>query len=165
MTARIFLTCLVLAAVLHSPPRAAAQTDPAALAAAEDLVTLMSAGMLEQMSDQMVSALQTQLELALDTRLDDATIAAVHQEAKAILMVILADSMKAAPPIYARHFTAAELGDIAAFYRTPTGQKTIRVLPAVTGEAMQSMAPQIMAAQKLMLERVTAILRERGKIQ
>lgn len=40
-------------------------------------------------------------------------------------------------PIYDKHFTESELRDLVAFYKTPTGQKAIDVIPAVMGEAMQ----------------------------
>ena len=39
--------------------------------------------------------------------------------------------------LYARHFTAAELGEIIAFYRTPVGQKAIKQLPLIAQEAVR----------------------------
>ena len=39
-------------------------------------------------------------------------------------------------PSYAKHFTADELRDMIAFYRTPTGQKTIKVEPQIMAEGM-----------------------------
>jgi hypothetical protein len=39
-------------------------------------------------------------------------------------------------PIYDKHFTAGELRDLIAFYRTPTGQKLIEISPKMTMEAM-----------------------------
>ena len=38
--------------------------------------------------------------------------------------------------VYARNFTAAELHDVTAFYRTATGQKLLEKLPAVMQQAM-----------------------------
>lgn len=40
-------------------------------------------------------------------------------------------------PIYDKHFTEQELRDLVAFYKTPTGQKSIQVMPDVFKEAMQ----------------------------
>ena len=39
-------------------------------------------------------------------------------------------------PIYDKNFRKTELRDIIAFYRTPTGQKTITLAPTMTMEAM-----------------------------
>ncbi|HVG52261.1 MAG TPA: DUF2059 domain-containing protein [Xanthobacteraceae bacterium] len=38
--------------------------------------------------------------------------------------------------IYAQNFTAAELRDITAFYRAPTGQKLLEKLPAIAQQSM-----------------------------
>jgi len=41
-------------------------------------------------------------------------------------------------PIYDKNFTESELRDIIAFYRTPTGQKTITLAPKMMMEAMMA---------------------------
>lgn len=38
-------------------------------------------------------------------------------------------------PIYARHFTRAEIEELLAFYRTPLGRKLVAELPAITHES------------------------------
>jgi hypothetical protein len=38
--------------------------------------------------------------------------------------------------LYARSFTVAELNDLTAFYRAPTGQKFLEKLPAITQDSM-----------------------------
>jgi hypothetical protein len=45
--------------------------------------------------------------------------------------------------IYARHFTEQELADLVAFYATPTGQKSIEVMPQLMTEGMQAAAEHI----------------------
>jgi hypothetical protein len=44
---------------------------------------------------------------------------------------------KAAYPIYDKYFTADELRDLNAFYKTPTGQKSIKVMPGLVQESFQ----------------------------
>ena len=39
--------------------------------------------------------------------------------------------------IYAKRFTAKEIMEITRFYKTPTGQKAVRLLPEITTEAAQ----------------------------
>ena len=54
-------------------------------------------------------------------------------------------------PLYARHFTVAEIRQLAAFYKTPLGVKTIDTMPKVMNEAMQ-------AGQKVMTPRIAAAI-------
>ncbi|HEY0142443.1 MAG TPA: DUF2059 domain-containing protein [Thermoanaerobaculia bacterium] len=39
--------------------------------------------------------------------------------------------------VYAKYLTESELADLVAFYRTPTGQKSIQVMPQLMTETMQ----------------------------
>ena len=56
-------------------------------------------------------------------------------------------------PMYARHFTAAEIRQITAFYRTPVGAKMLQTMPALTGEAME-------LSQRLMQPRVQRMMQQ-----
>ena len=53
--------------------------------------------------------------------------------------------MKVESAVYARHLTLAELGDLMAFYKTPSGSKLITVQSALTAE-MSDEAEKIFAA-------------------
>jgi len=44
-------------------------------------------------------------------------------------------------PSYQKHFTKSEIDALTAFYGTPTGQKILKEMPAVTAEAMDTMMP------------------------
>jgi hypothetical protein len=44
-------------------------------------------------------------------------------------------------PVYQRHFTKGDVDQLVAFYSTPTGQKLVRELPAISAESMQAMMP------------------------
>ena len=50
-------------------------------------------------------------------------------------------------PLYDKFFSEQELRDLLAFYRTPTGQKSLKVMPELLAESMQQAAtvlgPQI----------------------
>jgi len=94
--------------------------------------------------------------------LADDTLAALRLEFERIQNSNLADLFKEAPAIYARHFTAAELRDLTAFYRTPTGQKALRVLPQVMGEVLATIMPRLQQVQAQTLEAFKRVLRERG---
>jgi uncharacterized protein len=45
--------------------------------------------------------------------------------------------LQAMIPVYEKHFTKRDIDDLVAFYSSPTGQKMLKELPAVTAESMQ----------------------------
>lgn len=47
-------------------------------------------------------------------------------------------------PLYDKHFTADELRDVIAFYRTPTGQKTMKEMPQMMGEIIGAISKEFM---------------------
>lgn len=64
-------------------------------------------------------------------------------------------------PIYDKNFTASELRDLIAFYRTPTGQKIIEISPKMTMEAMMAFSEKFMPKlQEFMKETAEAELAE-----
>jgi hypothetical protein len=88
----------------------------------------------------------------------DITIGAVMDAA----LARIGDLTDAFAVIYARNFTAQELRDITAFYRTPTGVKLLEKTPVITQESLaagqrfgQSIAGEM---QKRMIEE----LRKKG---
>jgi hypothetical protein len=57
-------------------------------------------------------------------------------------------------PVYQKHFTKGDIDALVAFYSTPTGQKLLQEMPAVTAEAMQSMMPLLQKHVEAMNERM-----------
>ncbi len=57
--------------------------------------------------------------------------------------------------IYAKYFTEAELADLAAFYATPTGQKTIEVMPHLMSEGMEAGASELGPKIEAVMKEVT----------
>jgi len=49
-------------------------------------------------------------------------------------------------PVYQRHFSKSEIEALIAFYSSPTGQKFLHEMPAVTAETMRAVYPRILAA-------------------
>jgi hypothetical protein len=54
-------------------------------------------------------------------------------------------------PLYARHFSADEVRQMAAYYRTPIGSKMIKLMPQIAAESMQ-------ISQKIMGPRLNAAI-------
>lgn len=62
--------------------------------------------------------------------------------------------LQAEVSVYQKHFTRGDIDALIAFYSTPTGQKFLRELPAITSEAMQATSPVIQRMMTKAMERV-----------
>jgi len=56
-------------------------------------------------------------------------------------------------PVYQRHLTKSDVEAMSAFYSSPTGQKLLREMPAMTAESMQAASPHIQALMDKVMER------------
>lgn len=170
-----FTSAPALAQATAAQPAAAtaAAVDPAAAAAVRELLAAMDykTVMLEsfkQMTASLPSAIKAGAEGAVraDPNLSDEQrakkLAEVEQGVPKIAAAIsrtysdptLVDEMlEAMVPIYARHYTADEMRQLATFYKTPVGAKTLRLMPQLMNEGMQVGQQIIMPRmQKLMQE-------------
>jgi uncharacterized protein len=69
------------------------------------------------------------------------------------------EMMQAMVPVYQKHLTKGDVDALVAFYSSPTGAKMLREMPAIMGEAMQSMMPimqKYMATVKDRIDQETA---------
>ena len=64
--------------------------------------------------------------------------------------------------VYARNFTAAELQQVSAFYRSPVGQKFLEKMPTITQESMQAGQKWGQTVAGEMRGRIIEELRKRG---
>ncbi len=129
------LAVILLLAGISERARAQDTASPEGLQAANELFTILSPDMMKQMMAQVNNLLWPMIEQkARAEKIDDATIGELRQEVERTQMQNLSEMMKAAPPIYARHFTVDELHQLIAFYRSPIGAKAMRELPQVMGE-------------------------------
>jgi len=140
--------------------------SPEALQAANELFSILSPDLMRQMMGQMTNLMWPALEQrARAEKIDDATIAELRQEFDRVQMKNLAEVMKAAPPIYARHFTADELRQLIAYYRSPIGTKAMRELPQVMGEFVATISPRMGEMQQEAMDGFNNILRQHGYLK
>jgi hypothetical protein len=99
------------------------------------------------------------IERRLSNQVDRAALAELR-----IHLDQIQDIMKDAPAIYARRFTAQELREIG-FYRTPTGQKSLREMPQVMAEAVALIVPRMADIQGEVQTSFGRVLRERCYIK
>ena len=147
--------------LLAAGPAGAQSPSPDTLAAARELIVTMRAA---DYFKTIMPAIVQQLKPAIVQNRPQ-----VERDYDAIMPLML-ESMNArvseiieqVAALYARNFTAAELNEVVAFYRGPTGQKFIQKLPLITQESMvigqrfgQSIATELRS-------RIVDELRKRG---
>jgi hypothetical protein len=155
---RSLAACLVL--TLMSAVPAPAQS-PDAVAAAKDLMVVMhSADNFKAIMPQLMAALKPAIVQGRpDVEKDYDTLVPVLIGAMTSRLDEMIDKIAG---IYARKFSAAELKEVANFYRGPTGQKFVQQLPGIMQESMtigQQFGQQLAGElQKRMIEE----LRKKG---
>jgi hypothetical protein len=170
MTTLRTLAVLALLALFGAPiglRPAAAQSPatPEALQAAKDLVSVVSKDTMGQLVTQVTGQVWPMIERGLRAKQPDisaAVLADLRKEFERIQMDYMSGLMNDAPVIYARHFSADELRELLAFYRTPIGAKALRELPQITAEVMALIMPRLQQVQQQTMGAFTKILRERG---
>jgi hypothetical protein len=172
----VALLICALFSVSTAPHRATAQDAQAqnaqsqnaqaeAMQAAKDLMAVMSVDTVRQMVQGMTNQVWPSIERELHGKrpdIDQATISELRTEFENIQMRYMAGIMTDAPKIYAKHFTAAELRDMLAFYKTSTGQKTLKVMPQVMTDIFAMIMPQMQGLQVQIITAFQEVLRKKG---
>jgi len=165
---------LLLGCVLLACPAKAQQTPAEAPATKEDVQRFfevmhtretMQAVMdamtkqMHQMTHQQAEANAGKLPPDFEERMNRMT----DEMLKAIPFDEMFDIMI---PIYQKHLTKADVDAMVAFYSTPTGQKVIREMPAMTQEAMQAIMPlmqkQMARMQQRLQDEIAQIVKQSG---
>jgi hypothetical protein len=55
-------------------------------------------------------------------------------------------------PVYQKHLSRADVGAMDAFYASPTGQKLLREMPAMTAESVQAANPHMQAMMEKIMD-------------
>jgi hypothetical protein len=155
----------VLAVLLFAAPvaaRAQGPGSPQAREAAQELLDVISGDMLGQMGRAMTAQVWPQLEAELGSKVAPAALTELRGEFEKMLERFLVESMKDAPALYAKHFSAQELRDITAFYKTPSGAKALQVLPAVTSEYFAMLMPRMESFQQEIAAMTLGVLQKHG---
>ena len=155
------LAVLLLAVSLAVPARA---QEPSAetLAAARDLSAIMTGDTVTQMTAAMAAQIWPAIEQQLGAKVDAATLAEMRTEFEGTLKAFTGEMLKDAPEVYARHFSAQELRDMVAFYKSPSGSKALHEMPKVMADVGLRMAPRLQTLQSDLDQRMGAILQKHG---
>jgi hypothetical protein len=160
---KLLFSAIVTALLNAAPVAAQPPNSPEALKAAEELFAILSKDILAQLSAGITAQAWPRIEAELGRTVDAATLAELRAEFDRVVHKFLTEAMKEGPPIYAKHFSAPELREVAAFYRSPTGAKALRLLPQVLLEFNTVMTTRLAGLEKELSEALDAVLRRRGK--
>jgi uncharacterized protein len=141
---------------------ARAQNAAEALQAANELTSIISADAVNQITRELAAGFWPNVENSLKSQVDDATLSELRADFDHRLAQFGAEAMKGAPAIYAKYFTAQELRDITAFYRTPTGAKALQTMPKVMFEYLAGVRPQVQEFQAGVRTSVQEIMQKHG---
>ena len=121
--------------------------------AIKELIHVMkNDSMINKMIDAMVPAMATQMQ----SEMKDSTAKARSGEVMKIAMETVKDlspkltDMMAS--IYEKYYTEKEINDFLVFYKSPTGQKSINIMPQIMkemmGEMMKNYIPEMQKTLK-----------------
>ena len=153
---------LLLLALSVALPARAQEPSPETMTAARDLSAIMTGDTITQLTAAMANQIWPSIEQQLGAKVDAATLAEIRAEFEGSLKAFTAEVMKDAPEVYARHFSAQELRDMVAFYKSPTGSKALHEMPKVMADVGGRMAPRMQTLQTDLDQRMRAILQKHG---
>ncbi|MBX9775127.1 MAG: DUF2059 domain-containing protein [Xanthobacteraceae bacterium] len=157
------IVLVLLLALSYLPARAQAPGTPEAQSAAKELLAIMSPDMIGQLTNSLIGQMWPQIERALSAKVGPEVMAEVRAEMESTLKTFVINATtNDAPVVYAKYFSAQELRDMAAFYKTPTGAKALRLLPQVTAEYFGIMMPRLEGFNRELQVRIQAILAKHG---
>ena len=144
---RLLLVCVCLlpliagGAALGQDPepveQAGAEVDPAAAGLAREIITMTQAGnSLEQMAARIVDQMVPAFERANPGEADRVR-EILETEFLAVFGQHQDQFIESMIPVYTTNFTVSDLEALAAFYRSPVGQKLIEAQPVVAEQAMR----------------------------
>ncbi len=162
-----FLAIILLgaSAVFAQQPTSAPGDTPASK---EDIQKLFEVMQIHQQMRQVMDAMTKQQSAMIDETLKKRyPQTSAEKIARANRMI--AETLKDMPmdamlddmiPIYQRHFSKTDIDAMSTFYASPTGQKMMREMPALTSESMQASYARMQKQMDTIQQRAEQIVKE-----
>jgi hypothetical protein len=156
---------LILAAAAFAQQPAPATDAPAAKEDIQHLFEVMQIHQqMRQVMDAMMKQQSTMIHETLKKRYPQTSAEKIAQADR-----LIQDTMKDMPmdailddmiPIYQRHFSKTDIDAMSTFYASPTGQKMMQEMPALTSESMQASYARMQKQMDAMMKRAEQIVKE-----
>lgn len=163
----VFLVTPMLLVSPFSISQGTAQNAPSpeALQAAQELMSMTSTSVVTQVVSDMTAQVWPTIEAAIrikNPQIDATTLATLRKDFEQVQVSAIVSGMKESAPSYARYFTAQELREIIAFYRTPVGAKAMIGMPLANSEIIKGIGPRMQMLSAMVNQRFALILQQRG---
>lgn len=163
----LLLVWAMVVGVISLSARSSAQNAPSqdALQAGKELASVITGQMVADAAIILTAQVWPSMESSLraqNPKLDAATLAELRREYERLITRNYAEVMTEAPVIYARYFTGQEMRDLVAFYGTPLGAKTLRVMPQAIADFTTTSIPRLQGLQEKVGLAFLNILQKRG---
>jgi len=162
---RISLVLLLLAATTAFAQQAAPGDAPASKEDIQHLFDVMQIHQqMHQVMDAMMKQQSTLIHETLKKRYPQSSADRIARADQ-----LIAETMKDMPmdamlddmiPIYQRHFSKTDIDAMSTFYASPTGQKMMREMPALTSESMQVSYARMQKQVDAIQQRAEQIVKE-----
>ena len=163
----LFLTALLLvsAAAFGQQSALPASDPPATKEDVQNLFQVMQVHQqMRQVMDAMLKQQSTMMHETLKRRYPQTSAEKIARADRMIedatkdmpLEAMLDDMI----PIYQKHFSKADIDAMSAFYASPTGQKVLREMPALTSESIQASDARMQKQMDAMMQRAEQIMKE-----
>jgi uncharacterized protein len=146
----LLCVCLLMASACVAQTTVSIAPDAASKEDIKKLFEVMaSREQMNQMMQQVFSQMQALSREQMKQRqpdISDAELARIDRESEDLIKHFPLDAMlDDMVPIYQKHFAKSDIDALTAFYSSPTGQKFLHEMPAVTAETMKAVYPKIQA--------------------
>jgi uncharacterized protein len=153
-----FFACLLALSTFAAAQTAVSVPDAASKEDIRKLFDVMaSREQISQMMQQLFAQMQSLSREQVKKRHPDITdedLSRMDRQSKDLLNNFPVDAMLSdMVPVYQKHFTKSDIEALTAFYSSPTGQKFLHEMPAVTAETMKAVYPKIQAEVDAALKR------------
>jgi uncharacterized protein len=125
----------------------------------QDMMKTMMASMTKQMHQMVHQQIQKQLSLTpdfearMDKMMDDL-----------VTNFPIDDLIASMIPVYERHLTKGDVEALITFYSSPTGQKILKEMPAMTAEAMQASSGLMQKVMTQTMDKVQTEILQASKV-
>ncbi len=175
MLKNLALTIFMLICALSASAAAQTAASSEKQAVIKELVFLINGdNKMEEMMNAMVPQIQAQQDAAMKSMLDQRTdLNAVERKALEDSLAVdkrysvkrLMDKMtqkldynelinEIAYSVYDKYFTLEELRDLTVFYKSPTGQKSLKMMVPIMTDTMTAMQERVMPKMMLIIKEI-----------
>jgi uncharacterized protein len=154
----LLTACLLTASLCSAQTTVSVAPDAASKEEIRKLFDVMlSRDQMNQMMRQLFSQMQSMSREQIKKKhpdITDSELARMDRESEDLIrhfpLEAMLDDMV---PVYQKHFTKFDIEAVTAFYSSPSGQKFLHELPAVTSETMQAVYPRIQKEVDAVMQR------------